>query len=129
MKEFARQRLQKASEAAEAARLLAGEGYQDAAADRAYYAMFYAVEALLSEQDLTFSRHGAVHGAFGRLFAKSGELDPKYHSWLIQAFEARQTATYGADLKDEVSAERVRSRIEQAEELIEAVREYLARER
>jgi uncharacterized protein (UPF0332 family) len=125
VKPFARQRLDKASGFVEAARLLLQEGFADSAADRAYYAMFYAVEALLAERDLDFSSHGAVHGAFGRLFAKTGELDPKYHGWLIRAFEARQSATYGVNVAEEADSERVEALIGQAEELVAAIRDYL----
>lgn len=128
MNQFARRRLEKASEFIEAARLLLGEGFEDSAADRSYYAMFYAVEALLADRDLDFSSHGAVHGAFGRLFAKTGELDPKYHGWLIRAFEARQSATYGVDLNGESDPASVATLIKQAEELVAAIRRYLAPE-
>jgi hypothetical protein len=33
------------------------------------HAMFYTAEALLASRDLTFSSHGAVHGASGKEFA------------------------------------------------------------
>lgn len=127
MTDFVQRRLTKAAEFVEAARLLQDEGFEVSAADRAYYAMFYAVEALLAARDLTYSSHGAVHGAFGRLFAKTGELDPKYHRWLIHAFEGRQSATYGTDIENEPDRESVTRVIDQAEELLAAAREYLAR--
>lgn len=128
MKEFTRKRLSKASEFLDAARLLLEEGFEDSAADRAYYAMFYAAEALLAQQDLGYSSHGAVHGAFGRLFAKTGELDAKYHGWFIHAFEARQLATYGAEGSGRSDPDRVRTWIERAEEFVETIRAYLAME-
>ncbi|MGH8566242.1 MAG: HEPN domain-containing protein [Gammaproteobacteria bacterium] len=49
----------------------------EAAAARAYYAMFYVAEALLYERGLSFRKHAGVHGAFGQHFAKSGVLDAK----------------------------------------------------
>lgn len=125
MKQFTRQRLEKATDAVDAARLLAEEGFLDAAADRAYYAMFFAVEGLLSERDLEFRRHGAVHGAFGRLFAKTGELDPKYHRWFLEAFEARQTATYGTEGESRARSETLGTLIDHAAQLVAEVRDYL----
>jgi uncharacterized protein (UPF0332 family) len=125
VKEFTRSRLGKAAEALDAARLLLEEGFEDAAADRAYYAMFYAAEALLAEHDLAYSSHGAVHGAFGRLFAKAGKLDRELHGWFIQAFEARQLATYGADASAASDVARVRIRIDRAEEFVRTIREFL----
>lgn len=127
MTDFVQRRLAKAAEFVQAARLLLDEGFGDSAADRAYYAMFYAVEALLAARELTYSSHGAVHGAFGRLFAKTGEFDPRYHRWLLQAFEGRQSATYGTDIESEPDGDSVARVIDQAEELLSAAREYLAR--
>lgn len=54
--------LLKAARAIRAAELLLREGDPDFASARAYYAMFYAAEALLFERGLQFRKHGAVHG-------------------------------------------------------------------
>ena len=59
------------------------------AAGRAYYAMFYVAEALLYEHGLVFREHAAVHAAYGKEFARSGLLDPKFHRWLLTAVDAR----------------------------------------
>lgn len=65
---------------------------------RAYYAMFHVAQALLFEEGLSFNKHGAVHSAYGRLFAKTGRLDPKFHRWLIDAFDTRSLADCGEDV-------------------------------
>jgi hypothetical protein len=52
------------------------------------------LEALLASRELTFSSHGAVHGAFGKEFVMSGELDAKFHHWLLAAFGEWQETTY-----------------------------------
>ncbi|PIY16639.1 MAG: hypothetical protein COZ15_05010 [Elusimicrobia bacterium CG_4_10_14_3_um_filter_49_12_50_7] len=54
----------------------------DGAVSRAYYAMFYCAEALLLTKDLRFSKHSAVHSAFGQYFAKTGEIKKKLHKIL-----------------------------------------------
>lgn len=54
--------------------------------------MFYTVEALLVEEGKEFSSHGAVHGAFGILFTRTGRLDAKFHRYLIDAYRERQAA-------------------------------------
>lgn len=51
--------------------------------------MFYAAEALLSEQGEEFKTHGAVHAAFGKLFAKTVEMDAKFRRWMLDAFDQR----------------------------------------
>ena len=51
--------------------LLNAEDYESSVS-RVYYAMFYAVEALLLSEGLSFSSHRGVISAFGKHFIKSG---------------------------------------------------------
>lgn len=41
--------------------------------------MFYVASALLTRKGRSFRKHSAVQAAFGEHFARTGELDPKYH--------------------------------------------------
>lgn len=41
--------------------------------------------------------HRGVISAFGREFAKTNQLDPRFHRLLISAFEKRQRADYLPD--------------------------------
>ena len=66
--------IEKAQASLNAARLLFDEHYFGFAASRAYYAMFYVVEALLLEEGSAFSKHSAVIAAFGQLFVKTGRV-------------------------------------------------------
>ena len=86
--------LQKAGESLQAAELLQQEGYLGFAASRAYYAMFYAAQALLLDRGLSFSSHAAVIGAFGKEYAKTAILDPKLHRYLIDAQDFRNLGDY-----------------------------------
>ena len=86
--------LKKARESADAANLLGGKNYWDFAASRAYYAMFYAAEAPLLERGLSFSGHSAVIAAFGKEFAKTNVLDPKFHRHLIDGQDLRNVGDY-----------------------------------
>ena len=100
--------IEKANENIEAAELLASEGFFAIANTRAYYAMFYAVQALLETVDLSFSKHSAVIAAFGKEFIKTGKLDQKFHQYIIGAQASRQTGDYqtGIDITNE-EAERM----------------------
>jgi len=89
MKPESRRLLDKAARAIRAAETLLREDDADFAAGRAYYAMFYAAEALLFERGLQFRKHGAVHGAFGEHLVRSGILDARLHRWLLDAFDVR----------------------------------------
>ena len=87
--------LEKAFATLEQAQLLLDAGHNDGASDRAYYAMFYAASALLAQRGSQFRSHQGLHAAFGKEFAKSRAIDPKYHRKLLSAFELRQLADYG----------------------------------
>ena len=108
--------LDKAARAIRAAETLLRENDADFAAGRAYYAMFYAAEALLFERGLQFRKHGAVHGAFGEHLVRSGVLDARYHRWLLDAFDVRIQGDYGVDAV--VTVDEARTMITQARELL-----------
>jgi uncharacterized protein (UPF0332 family) len=98
MKEYASKLLDKALDAIEAAEGLTNMGKAEIAAGRAYYAMFYVAEALLyNEFDLKLNQHGQVIAVYGKNFAKTKALDPKYHRWLRDGFDKRISGDYGVD--------------------------------
>ena len=80
-----------------AARIMIREGLANIAASRAYYALFYVAEALLLSRGLVFTSHSAVIAAFGKEFARSKSLDPKFHRYLIASQNLRQTGDYGVE--------------------------------
>ena len=123
MKDLTGQLFDKATRAIETAERLLQSNDADVAVARAYYAMFYVAEALLAERDLRFKKHTGVHGAFGEHFAKPGVLDPKYHRWLLAAFEKRITADYGVE--ETIEIDEARTLIQQAQEFLQAAQRYL----
>ena len=113
----------KARRSVDAANLLRERGDHDFAASRAYYAMFYVAEALLLPLKQSYSSHGATIGAYGREYAKTGRLDPKFHQWLITAQNWRHTGDYHAD--EEIHPERSEELCHWAQEFIEAAEIFL----
>jgi uncharacterized protein (UPF0332 family) len=80
--------LKKANNALSASEALVSEELFDDAISRAYYAMFYAAKALLIRDGvIAGSKHSAVVAAFGREYAKTGKIEPRYHQMLIEDFE------------------------------------------
>lgn len=75
-------------------RLLIEDKDYESAVSRAYYAMFYAVEALLLSKELSFSSHKAVISAFGEHFVKSGLFKKEFGRAITRAFEKRQLSDY-----------------------------------
>lgn len=126
MKEATGKLLDKAERALRASRILLDAGDSEFAAGRAYYAMFYVAEALLFDRDLQFSKHSAVHAAFGKEFAKTKVLDPRFHRWLLSAFNLRLQTDYSFDAA--ISGEEVEETLEQAQEFLAAAREFLSAE-
>jgi uncharacterized protein (UPF0332 family) len=100
--------LDKAVENLRAAELLVSQGFHEIAASRGYYALFYIAEALLLRRGLHFSSHSAVIAAYGKEFAKTGDLDPKFHQYLIKSQEIRQTSDYSyTETVSSISADQV----------------------
>jgi uncharacterized protein (UPF0332 family) len=116
--------LQKARDSLRAAEVLYQEGFADFCASRAYYALFYAAEALLLDRDLTFSSHSAVIAAFGKEFAKTGLLDQKYHRYLLDAQDSRNVGDYGVG--PGVTDSQAQKVLGWAREFITAAEQYLS---
>ena len=120
MKEETGKLLAKAARAIEAAKTLLETGSADFAAGRAYYAMFYIAEALLLEKGLSYSKHSAVHASFGKMYAKEGIVDPKFHRWLLDAFDQRIIGDYGVEAV--ITKVDVEQMIEHAEAFLDTAR-------
>lgn len=95
----------------------------DFAASRAYYTMFYVAEAFLLEKGLSFSKHSAVHAAFGERFAITGVVPSKFHRYLIYGMEVRHTGDYDYAVK--VTPEDSLEQIAHAEEFLELAIQHL----
>ena len=79
------------------AELLINDGDFESAASRSYYAMFYAVQAVLLKKNLSFSSHKAVISAFGEHFIKTEIFPKELGRELNRAFEKRQLSDYEYD--------------------------------
>ncbi len=63
-------RLEQADESLDAARILLDRTLERSAVNRAYYAMFYAVPALLATRKRETSKHGGAISLFDKEFVK-----------------------------------------------------------
>ena len=93
------------------------------AANRAYYAMLYAAQAALVDEEVDVRSHRAVHAAFGIRFAKTARLDPRFHSWLLDAFDLRLLADY--DPMWDLETGSIRETVEQAGRMIDDIERFL----
>ena len=92
---------------------------------RSYYAMFYAAKALLLLDGIDVSKHSAVIAAFGREYAKTGKIDPRYHRMLLDGFEWRQKSDY--DIYWLATREEAEKCLQNAEVFLVEIEEKLAR--
>ncbi len=116
--------LKLADENHEAAKVLPDSRHLLFSAAQSYYTIFYLAQAVLLTKGFTFSKHSAVVAAFGKEFAKTNLLDPKFHRYIIQSQKLRQAGHYGEEGED-VSQEQAMESFQWAEEFIQAVKEYL----
>lgn len=123
MKPEVEELISKSKESLDAAEVLFGQKFYDFAAARAYYAMFYLAEAVLLTKGLTYSKHGAVIGAFGQHFAKTGIVDPKYHRYLKSAYDKRTVGDYAVGVH--VSEKAARETMNQAKEFLDVTFRYI----
>lgn len=111
--------LRRARESLSAAELLWEGGYPSEAISRAYYAMFYAAQALLRSEGIVVAKHSAVVSKYGEAFAKTRRVDPALHRMLIDAKKARESADYVMD--DQATAGSVEVRLAEARAFLESV--------
>jgi uncharacterized protein (UPF0332 family) len=123
LRELIRLRMQQARETLREAQILSAQQAGRGAINRAYYAMFYAVLAVLATKGLGSSKHSGVISLFDREFVKPGDLPKTLSRSLHMAFERRQQADYGE--LTELDASVVARVIEEAETLIQNVETYM----
>ncbi len=65
-----------------------------AAVNRAYYAIFYAANALLATKGLERSKHSGVVAAFRQHFVQTGIVAPEFSAFYGEAMEDRHAGDY-----------------------------------
>lgn len=72
---------------------------------------------------LKFSSHSALIASYGKEFAKTGLLDPKFHRYIVVAQKRRETGHY--DAEPVITEEQALESFQWAEEFMEAAETYL----
>jgi uncharacterized protein (UPF0332 family) len=87
-------RMEKSKESIKAAEILMKNEMLTFSMNRVYYSMFYAVQALLAVDGVSFSKHGQVKGYFNRELIKTMILPKELGQTYNKAFEYRQKFDY-----------------------------------
>lgn len=86
--------IERAERYLKSAEILVNDGDFESAVSRAYYAMFYSVQAVLLTKNLSFSSHKGVITMFGEYFIKTGVFSKELGRELNRAFAKRQIGDY-----------------------------------
>ena len=119
-------RLEQADESLEAASTLLVKKLIRPSINRAYYAMFYAVLALLAQGKKETSKHSGAIALFDRDFVKQGIFKKDYSRWLHDAFDLRQRSDYAAEYH--ASPEDAEITLKNAETFVDSVKKVLSKE-
>lgn len=90
--------------------------------NRAYYAIFYAANALLASKGLERSKHSAVIAAFRQHFVKTGVIEPEFSDFYGQSMDERHNADYELEM---LGYETALENLEHAERFLKRVEELL----
>lgn len=87
-------RIEAAKRTFDAAKVLHENGFFNSAVNRLYYALFYAVNALLTKNDMLTKSHSSTKSQFSLYFVKTGKFDKKHGVLLSELFDWRQKGDY-----------------------------------
>ncbi len=92
--ELIKYRLNRARETLEEAKISIENKRYLLAANRIYYASFYAVSALATKQELKTSKHAQLLSWFNKTFVKTEIIEKRLGKFYLDAFEMRQESDY-----------------------------------
>jgi uncharacterized protein (UPF0332 family) len=119
-------RLLQAKDSMKEADLLLREGMSSRSViNRLYYAMFYAVLALLQEKEIGTSKHIGAISFFDKEFIKTGIFDSSFSKTLHRAFELRQKGDYME--QTEITKLDIDEILPKAQDFINEIENYLSR--
>ncbi len=90
-----RYRLNRAKETLQEAQIMADSGHLYGAANRIYYACFYAVVALLLTKNLSSSKHSGIIALFNKHFVKTEDIPRDFGRFYSRMFDSRLESDYG----------------------------------
>lgn len=116
-------RMESAMEVLADSQSLLAKGSYRSAANRAYYAVYYAMVAVLAYDDVNMSKHSGVISEFRRRYIKTGILDKRLSPIITVLYDLRSDCDY-SDYRKPSEAEVV-PQVKNAEFFVEAIKDYL----
>lgn len=100
--------------------------FYSSAVNRAYYAIFYAANALLASRGLSRSKHSGVIAAFRQHFVRPGHIESEYGQIYGRVMLDRHSGDY--DVEFSVGPERAQADLEDARSFVRRAEQYLQEE-
>jgi len=115
IRDYALYRLEKAADELDTAQIDFNAGKYNAAANRAYYAIFHAIRSVLALDEKEFSKHSGTLGYFSKEYLATETVNRRFSAVIKKASAVRNAGDYD----DFYEVER-----EEAAELIEKAAEF-----
>ena len=103
------------------------DGFYASAINRAYYAIFYAANALLATKELTRCKHSGVIAAFRQHFVKPGLIKPEYSDIYGRVMDDRHKADYDI-IESTMDPAQAQTDLEDAQRFVRRLERYLKQE-
>jgi uncharacterized protein (UPF0332 family) len=126
LKEQIQSIIKKAIRSIKAAKRLIGDEDYDFASSRLYYAVYYAMEAVLLTKNLTSSKHTGIISLFNQFFVKEGIFPKNFSKIISRLFRERQVGDYGFYI--DITEEEILEDVKSSENFLEKIKEYLKQE-
>lgn len=121
---FAKYRLARAKETLNTAVIIFDEVKDYTSANnRAYYAIFYAIRAVLALEQIDFKKHKDVMAYFNKNYVNTEVFPKKIGRKIAQAQRVREDSDYDDEYRP--SYEKTKQQLETAKELIALVEKYI----
>lgn len=122
-KELGNHRLEQAKEELRDAKLLFQVNSYKSANNRAYYAIFHAIKAVLALEPIDFKKHKDVQAYFNKNYVNTEIFPKNMGRKIVDACKTREDSDYDDEFV--VKPEETQNQIETAEELIKLVEKYI----
>ncbi len=114
--------MHKAHRSLKSAHNIFDDGDYDFASSRAYYGVFYAMEALLLLRGKTPATHSGTIGEFSKEYIQTGIFPPDTGRSISRLFRERQYSDY--EFPEELSPQEAEKDLQTAQNLIRMMQDY-----
>ena len=124
LKDLSMARIERSKDCLREAKLLLDNGEYRGAANRAYYAAFHALRAVLALDDFDSKKHSGIISKFRETYIKTGRFTPEMSDTISSLFRIRSASDYD-DFYIASKAD-VEAQYQRAEKLVAEIERYLA---